>query len=182
MNLSQEITKYEIPPSELIGKALKKVSYFEIDYGEPAFELSDHHSLDFGLQLETEEGDTYYLIWDSQFSPYDLKFKKGELRSELDPQSKIACHQVSHSSYWKERIGHKIKSIKSYWSYVKSSGSPDNRHYPQDLELSFDNGLNVIISAIEITPDGQFHGMADHISVFFDSETAMKYGAKYARD
>lgn len=180
MNLSEEIAKYEIKPSELIGKPIKKVKYFEIDYGEPAFELSDHHSLDFGLQLETEEGDSYYIIWDSQFFQFDLKFKKGELRSEFVPQSKIACHQVSYSSYWKERIGQKIKSIKSYWSYVKSAGSPEKQYYPQDLELSFENGLNVIISAIAIMPDGQVHGMADHISVFFDSETAIKYGAKHS--
>lgn len=178
MKLETEIAEYESLPSQMIGKTIKKVSYFEIDYGEPTFELDDHHSLDYGLQLETDNGETYYMIWDSQYFQHDLKFKKGTLRQELSPDSKISCHDVSKSKYWSDRIGQKLNSIKSYWSYVMSDGKPDKKYYPQDIELSFNNGLNVIISAIEVKPDGQVCGMADHISVFFDSETAIMYGAK----
>lgn len=178
MNLENEIAKYESLLSQLIGKRIKKVSYFEIDYGEPTFELSDHHSLDYGLQLETDNGENYYMIWDSQYFQYDLKFKKGTLNQELNPDSKISCHDVSQSQYWSDRVGQKLNNIKSYWSYVMTGEKPDKKYYPQDIELSFDNGLNVIVSAIEIRPDGQINGMADHISVFFDSEAAIKYGAK----
>jgi hypothetical protein len=178
MNLETEIAKYETLPSELIGRTIKKVSYFEIDYGEPMFELSDHHSLDYGLQLETDNGETYYMIWDSQYFQYDLKFKKGTLNQELNTDSKINCHDVSLSKYWSDRIGQKLNNIKSYWSYVMTDGKSDKKYYPQDIELIFDNGLNVIVSAIEVRPDGQVSGMADHISVFFDSETAKKYGVK----
>ena len=178
MNLDTEIANYESLTSHLIGKAIKKVSYFEIDYGEPTFEQSDHHSLDYGLQLETDNGEAYYMIWDSQYFQYDLKFKRGTLRQELNPDAKISCHDVSESNYWSDRVGQKLKSIRSYWSYVMTDGKPNKKYYPQDIELTFENGLSVVVSAIEIRQDGQVSGMADHISVFFDSETAKKYGAK----
>ncbi len=178
MNLETEIAKYESLPSQLIGKKIEKVSYFEIDYGKPTFELSDHHSLDYGLQLETDRGETYYMIWDSQYFQHDLKFEKGTLNQELNPDSQINCYDVSQSKYWIDRIGQKLNHIKSYWSYVMTDEEPDKKYYPQDIELTFDNGLNVIVSAIEVMPNGQIRGIADHISVFFDSETAIKYGAK----
>jgi len=178
MNLENEIAKYERLPSQLIGKRIKKVSYFEIDCGEPTFELSDHHSIDYGLQLETYNGETYYMIWDSQYVQYDLKFKKGTLNQELKPDSTISYHDVSKSQYWSDRIAQKLINIKSYWSSIMTGDKADKKYYPQDIELSFDNGLNVIVSAIEVRLDGQVNGMADHISIFFDSETAIKYGAK----
>lgn len=178
MNLETEIAKYESLPSELIGRTIKKVSYFEIDYGEPAFDLSDHHSLDYGLQLEIDSGESYYIIWDSQYVQYDLKFKKGTLEQELAPVANIKCHDVSKSKYWSDRVGQELNNIKSYWSYVITEGKSAREYYPQDIELSFDNGLNVIVSAVEVRSDGQVIGMADHVSVFFDSETAIKYGAK----
>ncbi len=178
MNLNTEIEKYKTLLCELIGKAIKEVNYFEIDYGEPTFELLDHHSLDYGLQLETDDGETYYMIWDSQYFQYDLKFKKGKIKKELNPESKIKCHNVSKSDYWANRIGQKIQDVKSYWNYVTTYGKLKKTYFPQDIEINFENGLDVIVSATEIRPDGQASGMADHISVFFDSKTAVKYGAK----
>lgn len=178
MNLKNEIAKYETMLCELLGKTIKKVNYFEIDYGEPTFEMQDHHSLDYGLQLETNDAETYYMIWDSQYFQYDLKFKKGTITEEFNPESKIKSHDVSQSEYWTDRIGEKIRVVKSYWSYVTTSGKHNKTYYPQDIEIIFENELGLIVSAIEIRPDEQISGVTDHVSVFFDSETAKKYGAK----
>lgn len=110
MNLETEIAKYEALPSELIGGTIKEVSYFEIDYGEPAFDLECHHSLDYGLQIETDDGVIFYMIWDWQHVRYDLKFKKGSLSDKMNSESKISCHNVSLSKYWKIEQGRKSKA------------------------------------------------------------------------
>lgn len=180
MNLKEEITAYEVLPTELIGKAIQIVNYYEINYGddEAAFELENHHSLDYGLQIETSDKQHYYFIWDSQKIQYDLKFKKGRLIEELNPQSNFKSHDVSGLTHWIDRIGINIEMVKSYWSYVQTVGKHAKRYYPQDLELTFTNGLNVTISALEIRTDGFVNSMADHISVFFDSATAKKYRAQ----
>ncbi|CAM1357812.1 hypothetical protein [Tenacibaculum xiamenense] len=177
MSLNAEKTKYDNELSVLINKSICEVSYFEINYGEPNYDLGDHHSLDYGIQIEDHNGDTYYMVWDSQYYQFDLKFKRGHIINEFSSEPQIQKHIVSKSIYWINRINQKIKSIESYWSYV-SHGNFKKTYYPQDIEISFENELNVIISALEIRSDGTVNSMADHVSLFFDSETALRYGAK----
>jgi len=178
MKIKTEKEEYEKDALELIGHSISKVTYFEIDYNEPGFLSNDHHSLDYGLQFDLSNGKSFYMIWDSQKVQYDLKLKSGQLTNELNPDSNTAAHDVSSLQEWAERINQKITSIESYWSFVRSSALGQKTWYPQDLEIKFDNGLNTIISAIEVTSEGQIYAMADHISIFFDTETASKYGAK----
>lgn len=178
MNINTKIARYNVLPNELIGKTIKEVTYYEIDYGAPCFEFEDHHSVDFGLQLITNTGTTYYIIWGAQYIQYDLKFEKGSITKEMHKEATIKCYNVSQLKHWKKRIGVPIQNIKSYWSYITTTKKGEKTYYPQDLEISFKNGLNVIISALEIKENEEVSSMANHISVFFNTETAIKYGAK----
>ena len=69
-------------------------------------------------ELEDDNGDTYYMIWDSQGYQFDLKFKRGHIMNEFSSEPQIQKHIVSKSIYWSNRINQKIKRIESYWNSV----------------------------------------------------------------
>lgn len=175
MDIKTLIEEYEMLPSELVGNIIQKVTYYEIgSEKDKHFNLDDHHSLDFGLQLDTLSGESYYLIWDKIRVSHDLKFSKGKITQDLHIGESIGQYDVSLESPWKELIGLKIMEVKSYWQVF---GLVDEIVYPQDIQIVFENGESVVISALEIQPNGEVYSLADHISVFFDIETAKKYGA-----
>lgn len=178
MNPTVERSNYDSLLLEIIGKVIRRVSYFEIDCGEPSFEKSDHHSLDYGLQFDISAEESYYMIWDSQNIQFDLKFAKGQLMDELNPEAVINCYDVSKSLAWMDQIGQKIVNVQSHWRHLQHLHEGRRIYYPQDIEFTFENGQIVTVSALEIAPDGRIGVLADHISVFFNSETAQKYGAR----
>ncbi|WP_291728536.1 hypothetical protein [Bernardetia sp.] len=169
--LALKIENYEKPIKELIGKAILSVHYYEIDYGEPYWNSIDHHSIDYGLEIKTDDDETYYFIWDKQFVCYDLKFTKGKIQQEFSQNANVKIHRITHQN-WNEVIGKKVVSIQSVWSYILDKDG--TIYYPETIQLKFINNRNVWISAVEIG-EGITPCMADHISVFFDEGTMNKH-------
>ena len=86
MSIQNEIEKYEQLPKELIGQSIVKVEYIELPFAEEeSYKHEHYHSLDYGVQILTNENNYYYFIWDSQKTQFDLKFSKGHLVNELNP-------------------------------------------------------------------------------------------------
>ncbi|MFT5823480.1 MAG: hypothetical protein ACI8ZM_004742 [Crocinitomix sp.] len=168
-NLSQHIDSISV----LIEKSISKVAYYEINYDEGFWKNSDHHSLDHGLEFTMSNNEKYYLAWDNLQIQYDLNFGTGTLQQLLGPESNVAIHDVTGNIYWQELVGRKIKKLTPILSWVSTNGI--KKDYLQDLIIEFDNKQKVIISVSEIR-DGSVFGMQDHISVFFNSNTAKKYG------
>ncbi|WP_338768170.1 hypothetical protein WAF17_07230 [Bernardetia sp. ABR2-2B] len=173
--LPLQIEHYENPIKELIGKSIMSVNYYEIGYeidcNNPYWNKVDHHSLDYGLEIKTNDSQTYYFIWDKVFIQYDLKFVKGKIEQEFAKNSNIKKHLITNSK-WKELLGQKIISIESIW--VNCSINGDKKHYPETIKLQFENNKSIWVSAVEISENITPY-MADHVSVFFDEMTMRKY-------
>jgi hypothetical protein len=162
----------------LIGETIVSVSYFEIAY-ENSKQMwcydPDYDSLDYGLDLVMESGETKGIIWGSEFCQYGVSINSASLSTQLKGVHKI---NVSNNSRWQNLIGEKILSSKVVWSWVKESGLFKPKvYYPQDLELTFSDNKKVYVSALDIqekmpTP------MSDNLVVFFNREEARKYGVE----
>ena len=172
--LEIEINNYEKPIKELIGKSISDVNYYEIDYGEPLWDESEYHSLDFGIELITDDREKYYFVWDSEYTQYNVKFKKGEILEVFSPENNAKKYNAKENQNWTELIGKKICGIKSFWSYWSLINEKERNYYPQDVRIEFENGKEIWISAFEIKDETNF-GMQDHITIFFDKQTAEKY-------
>jgi len=169
------IENYDNKLKILIGKTISKVRYFEINDGEPAWDKIEFHSIDYGVELITSDNQSFYFIWDKQFTAYDLKFQIGSIRTEFSKEDDSAFEfNVSDNEKWIELIGQKIIGIKSNWSFFRSSRMKKKNFYPQDVEIKFANKNSIYISAMEISREKTMT-MKDHITLVFDENTAKKY-------
>jgi hypothetical protein len=185
MPLDEAMTRdeYQRQVQDLIGHILVEVLYFEIDYRDEAGESvntpfwnwnSHIDSLDFGLELQTEKGDAFWISWGHLFFQYDIEVEP----NTKDDRSSMRVWNVTQNSRWYPLIGKRISDVKTYWSWVNESSDKGWRrvHYPQDLGVTFESGEIVYISAFELWQDGTPNGFADNVTVFFDEVTAQLYG------
>jgi len=172
--LEIEIKNYEKPIKELIGKSISDVNYYEIDYGEPLWNETEFHSLDYGIEVIMSDKTTYYFIWGNEFTQYDVKFRKGNILTEFSAENGAKKYNSKDNQHWMELIGKKINGIESYWSYWSLVNDKKRNYYPQDVRIEFENGKEIWISALEIM-DNKPMAMKDHLTIIFDRETAEKY-------
>lgn len=134
----------------------------------------DHHSLDYGFEILTNQNRYYYFIWGSEFTQYDVKFTEGRIANEFKDQKNIKEHlNITHSN-WQPIKDKKITDVKVIWSHWSTSNQPNKNQYPQTIKLTFENQKNIWISVLEIW-DNQIMGMKDHITILFDSKAVQKY-------
>lgn len=172
--LEIEIINYEKPIKELIGKTIIDVNYYEIDYGEPLWNETEFHSLDYGIEIIMSDKNTYYFIWGNEFTQYDVKFSKGNILTEFSAENGAKKYNAKENLNWAELIGKKISGIKSFWSYWNLVNDEKRNYYPQDVRIEFENGKEIWISALEIR-ENRIIGMQDHLTIIFDKKTAEKY-------
>ncbi|WP_298508742.1 hypothetical protein [uncultured Kordia sp.] len=175
MKIVQEIQikSYEEKLHDLLGKSIMQVNYYELKYDEPLWDEKTHHSLDFGIEIVTNENKQYYFIWGQEFTQFDVKFEKGDILKEFASIDSFNKYDVANTSYWKLLKGKAIKSIHVSWSYWSFLERKEKHYYPQDVIIVFEDNKKVIISALEMV-DGKAVNMKDHISVFFDEELFRK--------
>lgn len=163
----------EIRVHQLVGLTPRRVTYFEIDYGDsrPAWSSDPRFdSLDFGLQLVMTSGEAVNLSWGGEFYQYGVSFGV-----QLEAGGTTRAWDVSEASRWNALLGKRIEDARVFWSWV--DGADIGRvHYPQDLKLTFEGGREIYISALEIRPNGFCMGMMDHITVFFEEAVARQFG------
>ena len=158
---------------ELVGQEITKVTYYELDYGTESYwnDNPRFHSLDFGLDLETKQGNCFGIKWGKEFAHYGVSIKKESLKHSLGD---VKSFSASETIQWQKIINIKIVNVNVFWNWIQS-GNEAKRFYPQDLVLEFGNGQKVLISTLEIRNDGSFWGAMNHITVFFDEETAKQF-------
>jgi len=162
----------------LVSQRIAKVIYYEIDYAkinvqsveEPSWNLdSRFDSLDFGLELVMESGDSYKIMWGEEFIQYGLSVKL----NVREDTGAMKAWDVTNSVRWQKLIGKKISRVKVFWSWVESNSIRSN--YPQDIEIVFENGEQVFISAFEFRTDGSRFFSMDNITLFFDKSVASEF-------
>lgn len=174
--MKSKIASYNQEVQVLSGESIKSVQYCEIDFGEPFYDFEKYHSVDHGIQFEMFSRKKFYFTWSNQYQNSDLKFGEGSILTQFPSNYPPPLRKMSNHSKWLSFIGKRIINVQSYWPYVKYRNSSAKIRYPQDLKLVFDNHQTLVISAIEIDDNDSVVPMADNITVFFDLETAERYG------
>jgi hypothetical protein len=170
--------EYDANLNRLIGIAIARIRYFEIDYqdGRPYFR--DHseigHFLDYGVELIDPAGVPTCITWDGTFFQYGLAVYPESSSSDV-----LAglSYDVSDDRMWRPYIGHKITAADSYWSWVAESMEPnaERTYYPQDIRLVFDNRRSLYLSAAQYLDGSGLFGMSDNVLIVFGDEAAKEH-------
>ncbi len=162
---------FDARASQLVGKIIRAVSYYELDYGPDhiAWDLGEIHSLDFGVDLRFD-ADSSHVTWSGAFFQYGVEVVPGSLADILN---EVRTWDVTRHPCWLHTLGHPISSARYWWAWLDYA---DERiEYPQDLELSFSNGATAIFSASEYR-EQRMISFADHVSVVFSERDAQRFG------
>ncbi len=174
--------EYESQILLLVGHRIANVRYHEIVYkdkseaptAEPAWNKNPaFDSLDYGLDLDFDDGSMCHFTWGAEFEHYGLSFR----RTPQQYVETIRVWTVTHASRWQPTIGQRIAAVDVYWDWVQYEGDSRRAEYPQSLRLTCESGAQVYLSALEIRDDGFRMGCMDHVTVFFEGVVAEEYGA-----
>jgi len=128
--------------------------------------------VDFGVELETEQGEVYSITWDKTFAQYDLCLLLGSL-AEWVPRA--LQWDVTAEQPWSDVLHRPISKTILYWAaWIESDG--DHLYYPQALELDFhpDQRLFISVSAYQWDHDTLFPA-TENIAVTYSDETARRH-------
>jgi hypothetical protein len=172
--------------AEFIEHRIMRVRYVEIQYDsrQPMWGASNFDSLDYGLELDLDDGRTRSIIWMQKGPNEAILAAEGPLvPTQLLPDAPIAVWDVTDR--WDELGPRSISSLSAVWSRhvfgpaINSAGQQVAPGGQSDLCL-----LTVILRALDgreavITlggPDkgGTYRYLADNVSVFFSVEAARK--------
>ena len=145
------------------GDVVDSVTYVEIDFqngapawdGDPTFD-----SLDFGAELELRSGRVMGLTWGAEFAPTDFGMIVTDGRIAADTVSRW---NVGDTTRWADVVARRIHGCQVIW---KSDRGLDGvvYHFPQMIELRFENRVRLFASATETERDWDWR--ADHVTVF----------------
>lgn len=174
-NKNMNKNDFEQLVNSLIGKSIKHVTYYEINYEDNKEYWNNNQefdSLDFGLDLNMNNGECYGIIWGSEFYQYGISLLEHTLKNEL---SLYKNYDVSLKSNWKSFINKEIIDINIIWSWIKETDNSNELYYPQDLIITFNNNKKIYISALEIRDIDTVLYMMDNITVIFKEDIKNKY-------
>lgn len=162
--------------SILVGRRLAGVRYFEIRYHTDKPNYQDDsfqgHHLDYGCDLEMEDGSTVGIVWDGEFFQYGIGILRSSLSSQL---TDFMSWDVTANQYWAPLIGKAVNEVKVYWSWARYEGR-EIEEYPQDLEVAFEDGSKIYLSASQYNEETDtLWGMSDDVAVVFSLDIAKRY-------
>jgi hypothetical protein len=128
-----EVLERNSEASKMTGGRLSYVRYFNIDYdgvtdGEqdgstgrrvvtaaewlhPTWERGDRHTLDYGVDLELEDGTTFTVTWDPPSWTQSLRFIEGSIADSRHAHAGTAVWDVSKFGRWSTLVGTHVESV-----------------------------------------------------------------------
>jgi hypothetical protein len=159
--------------SALLGESLARVVYVGLTYQDPdsiRWDYGDWHWPEVGVQLTTLSGRSFYAIWDSHVTHFELTFAEGHIRDQWLPLQRSdlmgdRVWDVSGHPRWAPLMNSPIAS------YRIALGVPDDPPVsaPVAIRLATDSGVAWIVAA---APRDEHHARedirADDVWVGFD--------------
>jgi hypothetical protein len=180
----------------LIGRVVVGARYVELAYEEPAWDCGPFHSIDYGVELDTDDGLTICFIWQQKGWNETLLTYTGTIRDELVPDADISTWDVGE--IWRAAMPGPVRSVETIWmkhSWGPAFGGPkfetrfDDGHESDycliTVLLSNDAGAHVVVTlggeAYGPTPR-TFNYVADNVAVFFSVAEARRAGVPLRGD
>ena len=172
----------------LVGREIVGVRYVELDYEEPGWDCGSFHSIDYGVELDTDDGRTRCFIWQQKGWNETLLSYAGTIREELVPDAEISTWDVSE--IWRDALPRPVRSVETTWTqhvWGPSFGGPNFETRVDDghesdyclitVRLSSDGDNHVVITlgGDANSPEPRtFTYLADNVAVFFSLEEARR--------
>lgn len=182
--------EYEKLVQSFVGETLNKVNYFDgLDEDNQPYYLgikSDFHVINWGIEFELKSNRKFTLWWGHDFIVRNSSGYYGlDIVEDAEWNRKEFIWDVSSLHQWRQVIGKKIISIKSFWVTDRihwtsgSSSGEETLIYPQDVAITFEPDITYYISLARYAEDNKIWFQADEVIVFFDERTAKQYGLPY---
>jgi len=162
-----------------------KVWYQQLEDGVKSYSNNGFHSIDTAVYLKTENNRTFKIFWADEFGlHHGFGISIREIRV-MDKEEGVFV-EVTHDKDWQGVIGKKITSAQVHWQDVIENmrdrlvpmlgmGYITRNDYPQTIELKFDTGEQVFVSAIKITGENKCIPFTNHVTTFFSKQAIDEY-------
>ena len=112
----------------LIGHAISRIQYVELNNPEKEYRRAKYHNVDFAVQLVLENEAVYHFGWDTTFEQFLLKKDVIEIPPHLE-NYKFRVWEVESDPAWVPFIGKEIADIEfelieRYWKGGKKVQAP----------------------------------------------------------
>ncbi len=171
----------------LAGRRIERVRYIELaydGYDAPMWPGPDFDSLDFGLELDLDDGVTWGILWQQDGYNETLLVSSGHLEDLL--QGRPAMRTWNATEHWHEHGPTLLDGVTSVWTR-HSYGPARNRAGEQvskggesglcllTLVLSASSGREAVISlgGRKSVEEGYWY-VADNVVVFFSADEARR--------
>ncbi|THF71865.1 hypothetical protein E7T06_00355 [Deinococcus sp. Arct2-2] len=167
---------------QLEGMRLKQIRYYEHPGSYPAWRgLSVLDDISYGVDLIGEDR-SFCVTWDNTFIDHGLGIFEGIL---LDRLHDTLVTNVTQGSRWSSLVGQRILEARVHWYLVTEVQPDDLEKYPQSIELLFEQGDVVLLSAAMPQPGTQsLLEMSENVVVLFGDDTIREHaigGSRSAR-
>ena len=165
----------------LVGRSVVRTRYFEQDLGaprEPAWRADGFDSLDYGVELDLDDGSTWSFIWTQAGDNEGVLAFEGQLvGAQLREDGSYVVSDVSRDSRWRDVLERAIEAVEGVW--VRHTWEPDGQSDLCVLSwvLHFAGGRGVVITLGGADPDaGTYRYSHDDVAVFFSLDEARSRG------
>ena len=171
----------------LAGRTVNAVRYIEIESNEPGWSARGFDSVDYGIELDLDDGSTWSITWEQGGRNEGIGVRNEPLvPARLLPDAKTSVWDVT--SRWTGAVGRLISGHNASWqrtefgpAHLAATGEQVSGASVSDLclvalALVLDRA-QVVIALGGAEPDGSFTAWArDNLGVFFSLDAARAVG------
>jgi hypothetical protein len=162
-----------------------KIWYQQMEDGTQSHNCVDYHSVETAIYLQAENKKIFRISWADEFGlHHGFGISIREIR--MIDKSEGLFTEVTNDKDWKGMVGIKIESVQIHWQNVIENmrsglvpmlgmGFITRRDYPQTIEINFETGQQVFVSAMKITEDSKCVPFTNHVTVFFEKKMIDRY-------
>lgn len=184
---SAEVAERRAHAERLVGQVLSAVRYVDIDYAEmdhpdrpkgprliadpaereqPMWRYPGFDSIDYGVELETEEGRVFSITWDPPREIEGIGIRELPLLDTLRPGAAVAIWDVSEEDNWRDVRGRHIVAVEL--KYLPWSGTSGGFWCPGVI-LRFGE-YPVVFALADAGAADELAPSADNVAVIFDQD------------
>jgi len=173
----------------LLGRELLAVRYVEIAYGPPGWDSGAFHSVDYGVEFDTNDRLTLAISWEQRGHNETLRAFVGTVASQLRHDADVSIWDVS--DLWRSRFAGVVGGVETAWTKHRWGPSLGGPRWETQLDDGGESDLCLItvvlhsadggVVAITLGGDaadghGTFTYLADNLAVFFSLADARAAG------
>jgi hypothetical protein len=132
------------------------------------------------IEVLMERSAHFRITTEPDFGDHGLQILEGP----VDRSGALKVFDATTVAPWDRAIGAHVTGVKVFWrplQYVGAAAPGEPPEYPRDVELTFDNGEVVVLSAAGTAPDGELVLGVDSVIALRRDDAAAAFAKEQAR-